>query len=180
MVGYANLFLYIYDVKEIKVMKKILYLHGLESSNVCEKVDFLREQAEVLAPLIDYKNPNIVNELMNMVESFQPTLIIGSSMGGYLGLFLADNYKIECLVFNPAIHSCSFEIKVPSSKGSDFTFQPIVILGMEDNVINPLLTKEILDTAYFYCDIEEIEGMGHRVPLNVFINMYNKYEKYFI
>jgi predicted esterase YcpF (UPF0227 family) len=64
-------------------MKKILYLHGLESSNVCDKVDFMRERANVLAPSIDYRKSNIEEELMYMVESFQPDLIIGSSMGGY-------------------------------------------------------------------------------------------------
>ena len=165
-------------------MKKILYLHGLESSNVCDKVDFLRERAEVLAPSIDYTNPNIISELTDMVESFFPDLIIGSSMGGYIGLFLADTYRLDALVFNPAIHSRSsgVEVSLPNieNKGSNFTFQPVVILGMKDDVINPLITKEILDTAYFYCDIEEIEGMVHRVPLDVFINMYNKYEKYFV
>ena len=40
-------------------MKKVMYLHGLESSNVCDKVDFMRERAEVLAPSIDYHKSNI-------------------------------------------------------------------------------------------------------------------------
>ena len=31
-------------------MKSILYLHGLESSNICDKVDFLKENANVVAP----------------------------------------------------------------------------------------------------------------------------------
>ncbi len=53
-----------------------MYLHGLESSNVCDKVDFLKERAEVLAPSIDYRKSNIEEELMYMVESFKPDLII--------------------------------------------------------------------------------------------------------
>ena len=85
-------------------MKKIMYLHGLESSNVCDKVDFMREHANVLAPSIDYSKSNIEEELMYMVESFQPDLIIGSSMGGYVGMLLANHYNIDCLVFNPALH----------------------------------------------------------------------------
>jgi hypothetical protein len=39
-------------------MKRVMYLHGLESSNVCDKVDFLRERAEVLAPSIDLSIKN--------------------------------------------------------------------------------------------------------------------------
>jgi len=91
-------------------MKKIMYLHGLESSNVCDKVDFLKERAEVLAPSIDYRKSNIEEELMYMVESFKPDLIIGSSMGGHVGLMLANYYKIEAIVFNPAIHSRPLKI----------------------------------------------------------------------
>ena len=81
MVGYANLFLYIYDVKEIKVMKKILYLHGLESSNI------------------------------------------------------------------------------------------------GDSVVDPIKTVNILKHLDFYCDIEKMNGLGHRIPLNVFIDIYDKYIK---
>jgi predicted esterase YcpF (UPF0227 family) len=160
-------------------MKKILYLHGLESSNVCDKVDFLRERAEVLAPSIDYNNPNLENELMHMVESFQPDLIIGSSMGGHVGLMLANYYNIDAIVFNPAIHSRPIEIELEKLEAREpsFNFQPVVVLGMEDDVINPLITKEILDDALFYCDIEEVEDLGHRIPFSVFSNIYNKYVK---
>ena len=45
------------------------------------------------------------------------------------------------------------------------------------DVVNPLITKEILDDALFYCDIEEVEDLGHRVPFDVFVNIYNKYVK---
>ena len=40
-------------------MKSILYLHGLESSNICDKVDFLKENANVVAPSIDYSDPGL-------------------------------------------------------------------------------------------------------------------------
>jgi uncharacterized protein len=165
---------------EIKVMKKrVLYLHGLESSNVCEKVDFLRERANVLAPSIDYNNPNLENELMYMVFSFEPDLIIGSSMGGHVGLMLANYYNIDAIVFNPAIHSRPIELKLDKLEAREpsFNFQPVVVLGLEDDVINPLITKEILDDALFYCDIEEVEALGHRIPFDVFVNIYNKYVK---
>jgi hypothetical protein len=54
-------------------------------------------------------------------------------------------------------------------------FTPVVVLGMEDDVVNPLITKEILDDAVFYSDIEEVGNMGHRVPFDVFVDIYNKY-----
>ena len=90
-------------------MKRILYLHGLESGNKGKKIDFLKERAEVLAPKINYKDEALEEKLMYMVEKFQPDFIIGSSMGGYVGSLLANRYGIENLLYNPAIHSRSIK-----------------------------------------------------------------------
>lgn len=159
-------------------MKKIMYLHGLESSNVCDKVDFMRERANVLAPSIDYSKSNIEEELMYMVESFQPDLIIGSSMGGYVGMLLANHYNVDCIVFNPALHSRPVEPKIDSLiQDPKSNFIPVVVLGMEDDVIDPAKSEDILEQADFYCDIERVEGLGHRIPFDVFVNIYNKYVK---
>jgi hypothetical protein len=160
-------------------MRKIMYLHGLESSNVCDKVDFLREQNEVLAPSIDYSKPNIEEELMYMVESFQPDLIIGSSMGGYTGMLLANHYNTPCVVFNPALHSRPIEpnMKLLQGEVPKHSLKALVVLGMEDTIINPSDTYEILDFSDFECEIVEIQDMGHRVPFYVFVDIYNKYVK---
>jgi uncharacterized protein len=158
-------------------MKKILYLHGLESSNFCDKVDFLKENAIVIAPSIDYSKPSLEEELLYIVEKFSPDLIIGSSMGGFVGMMIANRYNIECILFNPAIHSRPMEPNLKSLQYDDIkhSFNPIVILGMEDDVINPLISKEMLDDALSYCNIEEVEGLGHRIPFDVFVDIYNKY-----
>jgi predicted esterase YcpF (UPF0227 family) len=158
-------------------MKKILYLHGLESSNVGDKVDFLKENSVVIAPSMDYLDPSLEEKLFYIVEKFQPDLIIGSSMGGHVGLMLANYYNIDAIIFNPAIHSRPIEPKLErlEAKEPNFNFQPVVVLGLKDDVINPLITKVILDDALFYYDIEEVEGLGHRIPLDIFVNIYNKY-----
>jgi len=155
-------------------MKKILYLHGLESSNVGDKVDFLKENAIVVAPAIDYSKPSLEEELLYIVEKFSPDLIIGSSMGGYVGMMLANKYYIDCLVFNPAIHSRPMEPALKSLQYDDqrHDFNPIVILGMEDDVIDPNVSKEMMDEDL---EIFEVENMGHRVPFDVFVDIYNKY-----
>ena len=160
-------------------MKKVLYLHGLESSNVCDKVDFLREHMNVLAPSIDYRKSNIEEELMYMVESFQPDLIIGSSMGGYVGMMLANRYNIDCILFNPTIHSRPMEPNLKSLIYDDpkYGFKSVVVLGLKDDVIDPAKTEDILEQVEFDCDIERIEEMGHRVLFDVFVNIYNKYVK---
>ena len=157
--------------------KRVLYLHGLESSNTSSKVDFLHEVSDCFAPAMDYRDINVEKHLMKMVQAFKPDVIIGSSMGGHAALLLGNYFNIPVVAFNPAIHSRSIEPKLDrlEAREPNFNFQPVVILGLEDDVINPLITKEILDDALFYCDIEEIEGMGHRIPLIDFEYIYNKY-----
>ena len=126
---------------------------------------------------MDYSDPSLEEKLFYIVEKFQPDLIIGSSMGGYVGMLLANRYNIECILFNPAIHSRPMEPNLKSLQYDDIkhSFNPLVVLGMEDDVINPLISKEILDDALSYCNIEEVEGLGHRVPLDIFVDIYNKY-----
>ena len=159
--------------------KRVLYLHGLESSNVCSKVDFLKEVSDCYAPAMNYADPYVEDLLLKMVRAFKPEVIIGSSMGGHTALLLGNYFGISTIAFNPAIHSRSFdpEFNKLSNAEPDINLTPVVILGMEDDVVNPLITKEILDDAFIECVIEEIEGMGHRIPFNVFANMYDKYIK---
>jgi hypothetical protein len=157
--------------------KRVLYLHGLEGSNASTKVDFLKEVSDCYAPTIDYKDPYIEDLLLKMVRAFNPEVIIGSSMGGYSALLLGNYFDIPVVAFNPALHSRSFDPNFSKLSTEDPTlgFTPVVALGMEDDVINPLITKEILDDAFIECVIEEVEGMGHRIPLIDFEYIYNKY-----
>ena len=158
-------------------MKNVLYLHGLESSNVGDKVDFLKSKANVVAPAMDYSDPSLEEKLFYIVEKFQPDLIIGSSMGGFVGMLLANYYGIDCLVFNPAIHSRPMEPNLNKLISSNIylSFVPVVVLGLEDEVINPDKSEYMLEQADFYCDIEKVEGLGHRIPFDVIVDIYNKY-----
>ena len=159
--------------------KRVLYLHGLESSNTGTKVDFLHEVSDCFAPAMDYADINVEKHLLKMVQAFKPDVIIGSSMGGYAAMLLGNHFNIKTIAFNPAIHSRSFDPEFNKLSNADpaLGFTPVVVLGMEDDVINPLITKEILDDAFIDCVIEEIEGMGHRIPLLQFEYIYNKYIK---
>ena len=95
-----------------------------------------------------------------------------------MGMLLADYYNIDCLVFNPAIHSRSIEPYVNIlGRNISKDFIPVIVLGMDDSVVDPIKTVNILKHLDFYCDIEKMNGLGHRIPLNVFIDIYDKYIK---
>jgi len=157
---------------------KILYLHGLESPQGGPKVDFLATKCFVHAPEMDYTRHDIFDFLVKTVNEFKPDYIIGSSMGGYTAFILGALYKIPVLAFNPALHSRTIEPNYPDfvkhHVPSDFT----VILGDQDTLIDGQRTldylKDHIKDKYVKWDVKNIKEMGHRVPLDVFIDMYNQ------
>ena len=152
-------------------MKKIVYLHGLESESGGTKVSFLAEKGMVYAPAIDYKTLDL-NEFIFTLG--MPDLIIGSSMGGYVADIIGSQLGVDVLLFNPALHNRTIIREFNEDYGSQ-GYKRTIVLGTEDKVINPEITKKLWSVKGNEAIHDEIEGMGHRTPLDVFINMYNKH-----
>ena len=158
-------------------MKKVLYLHGLESKQGGPKVDFLTNEFIVHAPKMDYKDPELNIKMFFTMQDFQPDLIIGSSMGGYVADVLAEKYGIPAILFNPALHNRSFDpaIEYPiEGEQAELQDRKIVVLGKNDDVIPPYITKIMLENNRNYKIV--LEEMGHQVPLPIFIDTINNYK----
>ena len=151
-------------------MKKVVYLHGLESKVNCKKVKYLRSIGfEVLNPRMDYEDPNCFVNTQYKIQEFQPDLIIGSSMGGYFAWFMGKYFETPVLLFNPALHSRSFD-PVIDNWGCELESKVYLITGKNDDVIDPNQTVEWL-TDYDYLDFNpnnHIQGNhGHRTPVSI-------------
>jgi len=153
-------------------MKKILYLHGLESQQGGKKEAFLSLNNFVWAPEVDYYKKDALWNLIQKVEKFKPDLIIGSSMGGYFAENIAKMTNIEVLLLNPA-HSWDVQegyyIRVRSRK---IGYKRTIVLGLQDDIVDPLITKKMFNGR---ANIIELEGIGHRIPFLNFVDIYNKY-----
>lgn len=158
--------------------QKILYLHGLESPQGGEKVDFLATKSFVHAPELDYTRSDIFSFLINTVEEFKPDYIIGSSMGGYSAFVLGALYKIPVVAFNPALHSRIIEPNFPKFVKEHVPDNFHLVLGEKDTVIDGSKTldwlKDHVAGKHMQHQVHRIKTMGHRVPLDVFCDMYNK------
>ena len=155
------------------MIKSAIYFHGLESSQGGIKVQFLDQEVDFLeAPAMDYTQKDIFEEWLDYVKTEEPDLLIGSSMCGYFAMALATHTGIPVLIFNPAIHSRSIEINGLES-GTE-KLKGLVVLGKKDDIINPGPTMAMLQGNWNDLDMVVEEKMGHRVPLDVFIDMYNK------
>jgi len=158
-------------------MKKVLYLHGLESKQGGPKVDFLAKEFCVYAPEMDYKDPMLQNWVDFIMRQFQPDLIIGSSMGGYVADILAQKYGIPAILFNPAVHNRSFDPAIePLIEGeqADLQKKKIVVLGKNDEVIPPYITQIMFENNRYYEVV--FEEMAHQVPLPIFIDTIDNYK----
>jgi len=152
-------------------MKKIVYLHGLESEAGGPKVSFLAEKGMVYAPNMDYVTLDL-NEFILTLG--MPDLIIGSSIGGYVADIIGSQLGVDVLLFNPALHNRTVIKEFNVDYGSQ-KYKRTIVLGTEDHVIDPEVTKKLCSVYGNHAEYDEVEGMGHRTPLNVFINMYNKH-----
>lgn len=83
---------------------KILFIHGLESTLNEPKKSVLEKYGEVLAPILDYKNnANIYSLLESIIEENEVDVLIGISIGGFMGYYLNKNLNKPALLFNPAL-----------------------------------------------------------------------------
>lgn len=79
-----------------------MFLHGLESVVPSQKTEWLNQNFDVLVPQIDYRKEGVFNDVLSQAKEFNPEIIIGSSMGGYFGYYIAGELKTPAILFNPA------------------------------------------------------------------------------
>lgn|GEM_PF-1698920 len=174
-------------------MTRLIYLHGLGSSGNASTAQGLKKVVpqgiHVVAP--DYQPECYSESIEQLSKLIQDTsdecLLIGTSMGGYYGLILAQQYYIPTLLVNPCFDPASMLSKYLEQPAMNWvTNQPIVftqsmldafeapskasltarsktlavMVGRQDDVIPP-------DQQISYCQqlqiSYEITNWGHRV-----------------
>ncbi|MDR2971474.1 MAG: dienelactone hydrolase family protein [Bacteroidales bacterium] len=148
--------------------KKILYLHGLDSTLSKEKRVVMRLYLDVVAPKIDYRNtPGLFKELSKLIAIEKPVAIVGSSMGGCLAYYLAMKHKLPALCFNPALCCCPIEIDLPKLvKSNNHT---VFVIGGKDNVVPAVENFEwIRLNANSNFELRWYNKMAHRVDVKIF------------
>jgi len=94
-------------------MPHIIYIHGFNSSPQSYKARVLAERMGQLGIARDLSVPELSSDpglamqtLEASVEELfqQPTVLIGSSLGGYYATWLAERYDLRAILVNPAIY----------------------------------------------------------------------------
>ena len=156
---------------------KIAYLHGLESNPGGPKVEYLKSQGHmVFAPPMIYKDTDCFQSTLNELLSFKPDIIIGSSMGGYFAFEIATRLGCPALLFNPALHSRTFEPNVPMDDVlTRKQINCLIVLGRADDVIPFRDTLDIVCKSSEISDSSElmIRDHGHQTPYDIFVESVN-------
>tara|TARA_B100000787_G_C16139891_1_gene271441 strand:- start:506 stop:1006 length:501 start_codon:yes stop_codon:yes gene_type:complete len=150
----------------MKNIFKTLYIHGLDSSPKKNKLNIIKKKSTDFSFHLDYRNEkNTFKILSNCIKENNINSVIGSSFGGMLGYWLSKKHKIPSLLFNPAMHISKDKIYYEiSDNKSPLT---IVILGKNDEIVNPIKTKEILQKSNNNIKIIECD-IGHKIDLITF------------
>lgn len=148
----------------------ILYIHGLDSSPNEAKMAEIEKHGNAIGLHLNYREQvDAFQILSKTIEENNITHIIGSSMGGYLGFYLAHKYQLPCLLFNPALSQRSVEVGVERLKQE--CPKRLIVLGMKDEVVDPKETIDFLDSSPYVALEQEVihnQNLEHQIPLDVF------------
>lgn len=151
-------------------MKKLLYLHGLDSYPKEEKLTILKNACdELIVPFIDYHRPDLNDFLLNIIKDTTINCIIGSSMGGLSGYILAKYLGCQALLFNPAfIRINNYSLKIPENIDNNYHYK--IVFGALDEVIDyqkslDFLSENETEDKYNYVILPTLQ---HQIDVETF------------
>ncbi len=87
-----------------------IIIHGFGSAGKGEKAMLFREYFKsrgnpCIAPSLSYVPELAIDTLEQLIESYEEVTLVGSSLGGYYAIYLAEKYGLKAVLINPAVNS---------------------------------------------------------------------------
>jgi len=87
----------------------VIYIHGFGGSGQGSKAKAFREYfkskgQEFIAPSLSYVPELAIKTLEELIESYKDVKLIGSSLGGFYTIYLAQKYNLRAVLLNPSIY----------------------------------------------------------------------------
>jgi len=88
----------------------IIYIHGFGSSGRGGKslqlLEYFKSQnIPCISPSLSYVPELAIDTLEQLIESYDEVTLIGSSLGGFYAIYLAEKYGLKAVLINPAVDS---------------------------------------------------------------------------
>jgi putative lipase involved disintegration of autophagic bodies len=149
-----------------------LYLHGLHGMPENQRTYWLKQFGQVINPAIHYKNyHDIFKQLSKLVITYQPKVLVGSSMGGFMAFHLGNYFRIPTILLNPALLITN--IVKPDNRLVVSDVSHTISIGKNDKVIYPETTFAVLKQYRANARIFQYE-IGHKTPFDVFLDVCKK------
>ncbi len=96
-------------MQKLSPNKMIIYIHGFGSNGFGGKADafrscFKHNKEAFIAPSLSYVPNLAMQTLEELIESYDNVKLIGSSLGGFYALYLAQKYGLKAVLINPSIY----------------------------------------------------------------------------
>ncbi|WP_456479434.1 YqiA/YcfP family alpha/beta fold hydrolase [Nautilia sp.] len=84
-------------------MKRIIYIHGFGSCGLGNKSRAIKNHFDIktLTPDLPPSPKNTLNLLAGLITP--RTILIGSSLGGYYAIYLAEKFSLKAVLINPSL-----------------------------------------------------------------------------
>ena len=155
---------------------KTLYIHGLESFPVPGKLEIMKKLGlEVTALHLDYMQQHDSYEILkNEAIKNNVEFIVGSSYGGLLGYWLAEDLALPCLLFNPAMtYRTELKMYIPKVLKLKCPAR-FVVLGVNDDTVDPLANAKFMkenDRKNILQKVVSCHWLGHQIDFDTFESM---------
>ena len=136
----------------------VIYIHGFGSSGKGGKALQFREYFEsqnipCIAPSLSYVPELAMDTLEQLIKaSDEEITLIGSSLGGFYSIYLAEKYGLKAVLINPAVDSSKTLKRVLSIGDTAKNYYDDTRFTWNENHVNMLLnyrTTEIKNGKYF-------------------------------
>ncbi len=153
----------------------ILYIHGFGSSGESYKARVLKERFKdegFISPSLSYVPKLALKTLEEIIESYQKyedIYLMGSSLGGFYCLYLADKYNLPAVLINPAVNPWEtlkeFGLKNNYYDNSKFECTKEHLDSLREYEI-----KDIKSELYFLLSKKGDEVLDYKEAQNLLIN----------
>ena len=84
-------------------MKQIIYVHGFKSCGIGEKSKAIKSYFDIptLTPDLPFSPQKALKFLETLIND--ETILIGSSLGGYFAIYLAQKHNLKAVLINPSL-----------------------------------------------------------------------------
>jgi predicted esterase YcpF (UPF0227 family) len=132
----------------------IIYIHGFGSSGHGGKATLFKEyfKENILLPSLSYVPQLAIHTLEQLIEMLQKNNekvhLVGSSLGGFYALHLANKYDLKAVLINPAIYPFQTLDKIGMARNyyDDSTFE---VLPKHLDALRALQTQHICQQKNF-------------------------------